>query len=61
MSHLADNYGRRNMEHISWGVNIVGLIFLVASKSSIAMIVIGTFLTGFGANAVVTLHYTFLK
>ena len=31
MSHIADNYGRKRTELISWTINIFGIVILVTS------------------------------
>lgn len=60
MSHAADNFGRKRAERIAWLINILGLIILIASWN-LAMVGIGSFLMGLGANAAITLHYTLIK
>lgn len=60
MSHIADNFGRKNTERISWIINIVGISILIGSIN-LFMVGIGSFLMGLGTNATITLHYTFLK
>lgn len=60
MSHIADNFGRKMTENISWYLNILGLILLIASQN-LYMVGIGSFFMGLGTNAAITLHYTFMK
>ena len=60
MSHIADNYGRKKTEMVSWILNIIGLGFLISSVN-LYMVGIGSVLMGLGTNATITLHYTFIK
>lgn len=60
MSHIADNFGRKITENVSWYINIVGLGMIVAS-GSLWMVGVGSFFMGLGTNAAITLHYTFMK
>jgi MFS family permease len=60
MSHIGDNIGRKKAEFISWIVCICGQVIMIASFN-LYMVSIGTILLGFGANAAITLHYSFFK
>jgi MFS family permease len=60
MSHVADNYGRKKGEYISWGVCIAGQIILLLSFN-VFMVGVGSFFMGFGANGAITIHYSFFK
>ena len=60
MSHLADNFGRKKIELVSWVLNIMGILILTLSMN-LEMVAIGSFLMGMGTNATITLHYTFIK
>jgi len=60
MSHVADNYGRRKGEYISWIVCIVGQVIMLFSFN-VFMVGVGSFFMGFGANGAITIHYSFFK
>jgi MFS family permease len=60
MSHIGDNLGRKKGEFISWLVCIAGQIMMILSIN-LYMVGIGSLLLGFGANAAITLHYSFFK
>ena len=60
MSHVADNYGRKKGEYISWAICIAGQILLLFSFD-VTMVGIGSFFMGFGANGAITIHYSFFK
>lgn len=60
MSHIGDNFGRKKGEFISWMVCIAGQIIMILSVN-LYMVGIGSLLLGFGANAAITLHYSFFK
>ncbi len=60
MPYLADNNGRKKVEFFSWMICIIGLVILLCSYN-LYMVGIGSFLMGFGANATITLHYSFFK
>lgn len=60
MSHIADNFGRKNTERASWLIGIFGIILLISSVN-LFMVGVGSFLMGLGTNAAITLHYTILK
>jgi MFS family permease len=57
--HLADNYGRKIMVHISWGICVLGAL-LIATAPSPILVGIGFFLAGFGANPAITLNFSFI-
>lgn len=61
MSYLADSFGRKIIEQTSWIIYTIGLIFMVFSGTEIIWIIIGTFMTNLGANAAMTLHYSFIN
>jgi OCT family organic cation transporter-like MFS transporter 4/5 len=56
---LADNYGRKIMVHISWGICVLGAL-LIATAPSPILVGIGFFLAGFGANPAITLNFSFI-
>jgi OCT family organic cation transporter-like MFS transporter 4/5 len=58
--HLADNYGRKIMIHISWGICVIGTL-LIASAPSPILVGFGFFFSGFGANPAITLNYSFIN
>lgn len=58
--YFADNYGRKIMILISWGICTLGVL-LIASAPSPILIGIGFFLSGFGANPAITLNYSFIN
>lgn len=60
MSHIADNYGRKKGELISWGICIVGEIVSLCSFNLVT-VGIGGFLLGFGSNGAINVHYSFFK
>jgi MFS family permease len=60
MSHIGDNYGRKKGEYISWLICIAGQLVMLFSVN-LPMVGMGSFLLGFGANAAITLHYSFFK
>lgn len=60
MAHLADNHSRKKAELAAWIVSIAGQTILLLSLD-LFMVAFGTFLIGFGVNASLTLHYSFLK
>jgi MFS family permease len=61
MSHIADNFGRKKTEFVSWGTGIFGLLLLVLSQKSLWLVAIGSFFMGLGVNSAITLHYTLIK
>jgi MFS family permease len=60
MSHIGDNLGRKKGEFISWIICIIGQVIMIFSFN-LYMVAIGSILLGFGANAAITLHYSFFK
>jgi MFS family permease len=60
MSHVGDNIGRKKGELVSWIICIIGQIIMLASFN-LYMVAVGSILLGFGANAAITLHYSFFK
>jgi hypothetical protein len=60
MPYIGDNYGRLKGEYISWIICIIGEVIMLLSVN-VFMIGMGGFLLGFGANAAITLHYSFFK
>lgn len=57
---IADNFGRKRAEGISWVIAVVGAIIL-ACAWNIVVAGIGLFLCGLGTNSAINLHYTFIK
>jgi MFS family permease len=57
---VADNFGRKKSESISWCIAAAGAI-LLACSFNIVMAGIGLFLCGLGSNSAINLHYTFIK
>jgi MFS family permease len=60
MSHIADNYGRKKGEYLSWAICIAGQVITLCSVN-IFMVGVGSFFMGFGANGAITIHYSFFK
>lgn len=60
MAYIGDNFGRKKSEMYSWIVCIVGQIVLLTSVN-LYMVAIGSIMLGFGANAAITMHYSFFK
>jgi MFS family permease len=60
MSHVGDNLGRKKGEFIAWIICIGGQVIMVLSFN-LYMVSIGSIMLGFGANAAITLHYSFFK
>lgn len=60
MSHVGDNLGRKKAEYVAWAFCILGQVVMLIS-ANLWMVGIGSFFLGFGANAAITLHYSFLK
>lgn len=57
---IADNFGRKRSEMISWLIAVFGIVTLSTSMS-MAQAGIGLFFCGMGINTAINLHYTFLK
>lgn len=60
MSHIADNIGRKKGEFMAWMACIAGQVIMLFSFN-LFMVAFGSLLLGFGANAAITLHYSFFK
>ena len=60
MSHIADNYGRKKGEIISWIICLFGQVLLLLSFN-VEIVGIASFFMGFGANGTINLHYSFFK
>jgi MFS family permease len=60
MSHVGDNLGRKKGEFMAWLICIAGQVIMLFSVN-LYMVGIGSFFLGFGANAAITLHYSFFK
>lgn len=57
---IADNYGRIAGWGSAWLCGTLGCI-LMASSFNYTMMLIGYFLSGFGTNPAITLHYSFIN
>ncbi len=60
ISYLADNYGRKIIVQISWGISVLGAL-LIATAPSTIFIGLGLFLAGFGANPAIALNLSFIN
>lgn len=60
MSYVADNYGRKKGELVSWAICITGEIITLLSFN-LFMVGLGAFLLGFGSNGAINVHYSFFK
>lgn len=60
MPLVADNKGRRIAELISWVIAVLGCGILLISMN-LELVGIGSFMMGFGTNAAINLHYSFIK
>lgn len=60
MPLIADNKGRKIAELISWIIAVLGCGVLLISMN-LELVAIGSFMMGFGTNAAINLHYSFIK
>lgn len=58
--YFADNFGRRRVERIVWGIATVGIL-LISTSMTIVTVGIGLFLFGTGIPTAMSLHYCFLN
>src|SRR5689334_4992287 len=58
--YLADNWGRKIVVQIAWGICIIGAL-LIASAPNPIFVGFGFFFAGFGANPAITLSYSFIN
>lgn len=60
MPLIADNKGRKIAELSSWIITVLGCFILLISMN-LELVGIGSFMMGFGTNAAINLHYSFIK